>query len=546
MATTLVLFMQIFELILASHHMIMPNMMMKSTNVYQILMIREITTTIAVFFSGIGSRFALNHRRGRRVIDPEEEVVAVPVVTPVVTPMEWTPEMKLIKHDVKRIPIWMKIHGLDVKYWGMGCLKKLCEVVGKFICCDEATLHKNFLGFARIMIEVDIGQDFPEVINFHVENGETQTLKVVYDWLPLSCTTARCGSLDRKLREGGSADVRRRGNEKRVTPDIVLTPVMVAKTHVVENSIPRRFLTKLLRTETGGCRSFASGGVSFMENLSSSLQKSRLGLIEHCTVDKGGTSRTTSDNGLHKGGRIWVIWDPQLFEVDILDVSVQCIHSLVTDKVRKMKFWFTVVYGMNKAVEREPLWSSIRHYYSTVNGSWIVGGDFNTVLARNERIGGAPITNAEMRPLLQVVHDYELADLGARGAFFTWTNKHETGSKIYSRIDRMLVNDKWIIKFPNSYVHFLPEGMFDHCPALVKLKEEVYGRRAPFKYFNMWSLAPEYGSIIQNGWQKEIQGTAMYQVVKKLKTLKYDLKQLNKCQFADIENLTNVAEIALK
>ncbi|XP_074299917.1 uncharacterized protein LOC141631098 [Silene latifolia] len=437
----------------------------------------------------------------------------------------------------------MKIHGLDVKYWGMGCLKKLCEVVGKFIRCDEATLHKNFLGFARIMIEVDIGQDFPEVINFQDENGETQTLKVVYDWLPLSCTACKgVGHLTENCRKVGKkpvakkvwrpkgpvtrqpkpvvepvvpAHVQEKRKQKEVTPDIVLTPVMVAKTPVVKKSIPRRFLTKLLRTETGGCRSFASGGVSFMENLLSSLQKSRLGLIEHCTVDKGGTSRTTSDNGLHKGGRIWVIWDPQLFEVDILDVSVQCIHSLVTDKVRKMKFWFTVVYGMNKAVEREPLWSSLRHYYLTVNGPWIVGGDFNTVLAGNERIGGAPITNAEMRPLLQVVHDCELADLGARGAFFTWTNKHETGSKIYRRIDRMLVNDECIIKFPNSYVHFLPEGMFDHYPAL-------------------------------NGWKKEIQGTAMYQVVKKLKALKYDLKQLNKCQFADIENLTNVAEIALK
>ncbi|XP_074271065.1 uncharacterized protein LOC141594987 [Silene latifolia] len=279
---------------------------------------------------------------------------------------------------------------------------------------------------------------------------------------------------------------------------------MVTKTPVVENSIPRRFLTKLLRNENGGRRSFTSGGVSFMENLSNYLQKSRLGLIEHCTVDKGGTSNNTSDNGLHKGGRIWVIWDPRLFEVDILDVSVQCIHTLVTDKARKTKFWFTVVYGLNKAAEREPLWNRLRHFYTAVNSPWLVGDDFNIVLASNDRIGGAPITNAEMRPLLQVVQDCELADLGARGAFFTWTNKHEVGTKIYSRIDRMLVNDEWTINFPTSYVHFLPEGMFDHCPALVKFEEEAYGRRAPFKYFNMWSLALEYDSIIRNGWQRKV------------------------------------------
>ncbi|XP_074288929.1 uncharacterized protein LOC141614072 [Silene latifolia] len=374
-------------------------------------------------------------------------------------PNKWTPEMKLIKHDVKRIPIWMKIYGLDVKYWGMGCLKKLCEVVGKFICCDEATLHKKFLGFARIMIEVDIGQAFPETINFQDENGETQTLKIVYDWLPLSCRACKgLGHLAENCRK-------EKRTQKEASPEIALTPVMVTKTPVVENSIPRSYLTKLLRNENGGRRSFTSGGY--------------LSWRTYPTLCRS------------------PYW---------------CIHTFVTDKARKTKFWFTVVYGLNKAAEREPLW----------------------------------ITNAELRPLLQVVQDCKFADMRARGAFFTWTNKDEVGTKIYSRIDRMLVNDKWTINFPTSYVHYLPEGMFDHCPALVKLEEEPCGRRAPFKYFNMWSLSPDYDNIIRNGWQRQVQGTAMFQVVKKLKALKYDLKKLNKSQFANIENLTHVAEISLK
>ncbi|XP_074299770.1 uncharacterized protein LOC141630932 [Silene latifolia] len=104
---------------------------------------------------------------------------------------EWHPEMQLVKHEVKRIPLWMKLYDLDVKLWGIECLKKLSSGVGKFIKCDESTFHKNFLGFARIMVEVDIDQSFPTVLNFLDETDKSQTIKVVYDWLPLSCTKCK-------------------------------------------------------------------------------------------------------------------------------------------------------------------------------------------------------------------------------------------------------------------------------------------------------------------------------------------------------------------
>ncbi|XP_074303386.1 uncharacterized protein LOC141637872 [Silene latifolia] len=166
-------------------------------------------------------------------------------------------------------------------------------------------------------------------------------------------------------------------------------------------------------------------------------------------------------------------------------------------------------------------------------------------MASNERIGGAPITNAEMRPLVQVVHDYQLEDLSAKGAFYTWTNKHEHGTKVYSRLDRMLFNVDWMDCFPDSYVHFLPEGLIDHCPSLIHFEGEIHRRGNPFKYFNMWSLAPDYDNIVRTGWHREWKGTLMFRVVQKLKSLKPDLKKLNKEQFGDIENLTHIAELAL-
>ncbi|XP_074303377.1 uncharacterized protein LOC141637860 [Silene latifolia] len=209
-------------------------------------------------------------------------------------------------------------------------------------------------------------------------------------------------------------------------------------------------------------------------------------------------------------------------------------------------FWFTVVYGLNHVNERMELWDSLREYHSKVHGPWIVGGDFNAVMARNERIGGAPVSNAEIKPMLQTIQDCHHADLNARVSFFTWSNKHESDTKVYSRIDRVFINAEWTDIFPDGYVHFLPEGTFDHCPCLVNCEVEHKRRGATFKYFNMWSLAPGYSDIVRTGWQKECQGTPMYMVITKLKGLKAALKTLNKEQFANIENLTHVAELALQ
>ncbi|XP_074306004.1 uncharacterized protein LOC141641232 [Silene latifolia] len=190
------------------------------------------------------------------------------------------------------------------------------------------------------------------------------------------------------------------------------------------------------------------------------------------------------------------MWDPMVVEVDINDITSQSIHTRVYDKARMKKFWYTVVYGFNKPAEREALWSSIRSYHGKIQGPWIICGDFNAVMGSNERIGGNPITHAELRPLLQLVQDCNMMDLTAKGNYLTWNNKHDIGTKIYRKIDRVLCNDDWMDNFPNSYVHFLPEGIFDHSPCLIRFDEESQRKGKPFKYFNMWAMANEFEGIV--------------------------------------------------
>ncbi|XP_074305825.1 uncharacterized protein LOC141641047 [Silene latifolia] len=179
-----------------------------------------------------------------------------------------------------------------------------------------------------------------------------------------------------------------------------------------------------------------------------------------------------TNNSLHKNGRVWLLWDPNCFDVNVVDITSQTIHSFVLSKMTGRKFWFTVVYGFNHSTGRELLWNKLKEYAASCQEAWAVGGDFNNVLNYNERIG-SDITSAEIAPFQDCVHWCQLQDIPAIGSFFTWNNKQGVESRVYSRIDRMLVNDEWISKFPESYLKgfmTIVLVLFSLIPWLVELE----------------------------------------------------------------------------
>ncbi|XP_074305914.1 uncharacterized protein LOC141641139 [Silene latifolia] len=460
------------------------------------------------------------------------------------------------------------------------------------------------------MVEVEIDQQFPSEIRFIDEIGKPQEVRVVYDWLPTNCTVCKgIGHTADVCRRGGDAGSKKvwrpkapasKPNQpKPVQPQKVVQqpqkgapkqqrqkPVVVeasavpftpmvqrsgslpnsAKMPEVEISMPRRILTRMMRGGTGERRLVTPGGLTFMESLTHSLQKSRALLIDKVN-EKGiyGLLETRirsrnmnklnsslcdewaicTNNCSHGGGRIWLVWNPSMFSVNVLDITEQCIHSEVVDKIRKTHFWFTLVYGFNEYNSRDSLWHRLRLYHNDMQGAWLVGGDFNSIMAADERIGGAPVTRAEMRAMPMAICDCELYDLNSTGSFYTWNNKHEYEEKVYSRIDRVFINEEWLNLFPGSVAHFLPEGLYDHCPCVVRFDEAAIKRKASFKYYNMWSKAQGFEELITERWGMNVLGTEMYRIVTKLKCLKKDLKKLNREQFSDIENLAKVAEMSL-
>lgn len=194
----------------------------------------------------------------------------------------------------------------------------------------------------------------------------------------------------------------------------------------------------------------------------------------------------TTNYASHSAGRIWLIWNPIVFDVDIVFQSAQLIHCCVTHKNLRKSFDCSFVYGFNKESLREQLWLELLSLEMRVKGAWFVGGDFNNPLNFEDRLGST-IRWRDIEKFRNCVESCELLDMKHNGARFTWNNKQESQNRVFSKIDRTLVNMDWTSVFPGAETSFLPEGLYDHCPALVKFLTQSKVTFKPFRYFNMWS-----------------------------------------------------------
>lgn len=82
------------------------------------------------------------------------------------------------------MPIWVKLPGLDFKYWSARLLSNIGSLVGKALMVDKHTKKKIGLNFATLLVEVEAGVTLPNEIAFRNDKGIVIT---TYDWKPSIC-----------------------------------------------------------------------------------------------------------------------------------------------------------------------------------------------------------------------------------------------------------------------------------------------------------------------------------------------------------------------
>lgn len=79
--------------------------------------------------------------------------------------------MEFTKEELYTVSIWIKLPGLDFKYWNQKGLSKIGSLVGKPLMVDQNTERKIELKFARLLVEVDMDAKLPDTILFRNERG---------------------------------------------------------------------------------------------------------------------------------------------------------------------------------------------------------------------------------------------------------------------------------------------------------------------------------------------------------------------------------------
>ncbi|GJW61680.1 cytochrome P450 [Tanacetum coccineum] len=157
--------------------------------------------------------------------------------------------------------------------------------------------------------------------------------------------------------------------------------------------------------------------------------------------------------------------------------------------------------------EKKKLWKELSQVITFHNTFTILLGDFNEVRSKSERMGTIfdPRGAAKFNDFITIA---DLCDLPMGGKWFTRMNN--LGSKL-SKIDRVLVSNHVIQRWPNSYVFALPREFCNHTPLLLKNLTVDYVP-TPFKLYNSWIDHTGFLSLVQNSWSSVVNGPPLVNI----------------------------------
>ncbi|KAL2929428.1 Retinoblastoma-associated protein [Bienertia sinuspersici] len=129
-----------------------------------------------------------------------------------------------------------------------------------------------------------------------------------------------------------------------------------------------------------------------------------------------------------------------------------------------------------------------------------------------QKVGLAALLETKVKaPNLGLLYKTVFDDISCGGNFFTWSNKQDGDERVFSKIDRVTANERWLDSYSKAHSLFVSEGPSDHCPAHIKVTKNNGG------------------------------ATEMYSLTNKLKQVKGSLKELNKIGFGSIQAVADMA-----
>ncbi|KAL0312368.1 UNVERIFIED_CONTAM: Retrovirus-related Pol polyprotein from type-2 retrotransposable element R2DM [Sesamum radiatum] len=169
-------------------------------------------------------------------------------------------------------------------------------------------------------------------------------------------------------------------------------------------------------------------------------------------------------------------------------------------------------------------------------------GDFNAILDSSEVSGDGVDHGQSCYEFQQCLLEAGVATMLMKGAMFSWHNKRYGASSIWKRLDRILVNEHWMAKWPDHYYLCSTPRTSDHSPLILCSEAAETSAKRLFRFDNFLADSPVFLQRVHSIWRHHIEGTRMYAVVKKLKLLKPIFREMRRSK-GDLHD--NVAAAAV-
>ncbi|XP_020229075.1 uncharacterized protein LOC109810102 [Cajanus cajan] len=226
----------------------------------------------------------------------------------------------------------------------------------------------------------------------------------------------------------------------------------------------------------------------------------------------------------HVGG-IWCLRNPSLWKVQVLDNSHYHVHMRVNWQ-NTGEWLLIVVYYSPHYQHRQELWDVLRELSLDIDCAWAILGDFNSIIHPHERKGGS--ANPSNRGILgfsNMINNCDLIDAIFQGYPLTW----KRGS-LEQRLDMLLINIQWRMKFTEATVFHLPPFKSDHRPLLVRLdsKESSDKHNRPFKFLASWITHEDFHRFVRHHWNPMLNWNSQ------ILSLQKELQRWNKEVFGNI------------
>ncbi|XP_071923234.1 uncharacterized protein [Coffea arabica] len=193
------------------------------------------------------------------------------------------------------------------------------------------------------------------------------------------------------------------------------------------------------------------------------------------------------------------------------------ISACIVDKETTRHWWLVCVYASTDGNTRKEQWKYIEERKKDWGEAWVIVGDFNDLRTNEEKWGGQERAEGSFREFNRFIRENDLMDLGYQGVPWTWRNSWKGDGEVKERLDRCLCSTEWMNKYEKARCTHVETEASDHLMLLIDTNPDNTKRRRRFYFDQRWTKDPETKNVIKGAWSKDISGSKMFKITRKLK-----------------------------